>query len=67
MNRRLLEAKMVQNGYTIGKLAKVLHLNAATVGIKMKNDGFKVNEARTIADILNLSSVETCEIFFAND
>lgn len=67
MNRRLLEAKMVQNDYTIGKLAKVLHLNPATVGIKMKTDGFKVNEARTIANLLNLTSVETCEIFFAND
>lgn len=67
MNRRLLEAKMVQNGYTISKLAKVLHLNPTTVGIKMKTDGFKVNEARTIANLFNLTSVETCEIFFAND
>jgi hypothetical protein len=67
MNAKLLKAKMVENEYTIGRLAKELHLNPTTVGIKMKTDGFKVNEARTIANLLNLTSVETCEIFFAND
>ena len=65
MNRRLLEAKMVEHDYTIGKLAKLLNLNPTTVGIKMKTDGFKVREARTIASALHLTSVETCDIFFA--
>lgn len=65
MNRRLLEAKMVEYDYTIGKLAKLLNLNPTTVGIKMKTDGFKVCEARTIASALHLTSVETCDIFFA--
>ena len=65
MNAKLLKAKMVQNDYTIEKLAKLLGLNPATVGIKMKTDGFKVSEARMIATALHLTSVETCEIFFA--
>ena len=64
MNRRLLEAKMVEHDYTIGRLAKLLNLNPTTVGIKMKTDGFKVFEARTIASALHLTSVETCDIFF---
>ena len=65
MNRKLLEAKMVEHDYTIGKLAKLLNLNPTTVGIKMKTDGVKVCEARAIASALHLTSVETCDIFFA--
>ena len=65
MNVNLLKAKMVQNEYTIGKMAKLLGLNPSTLGIKMRTDGFKVTEARQIAKALNLTSAETEDIFFA--
>ena len=65
MNAKLLKAKMVENDYTIGKLAMELDLTPTTVGQKISKDGFKVNEARAIGKLLNLTSKEMCEIFFA--
>lgn len=65
MNSKLLKAKMVENDYTIGKLANLLGLRPETVGIKIKTDGFRVSEARVIGQALNLTSTELCEIFFA--
>ena len=67
MNTRLLKAKMVENDYTIDKLAKLLNLNPMTIRLKMKGDGFKVNEARAIMRAFNLTREETCEIFFTDD
>lgn len=67
MNTRLLKAKMVENDYTIDRLAKLLNLNPMTIRLKMKGDGFKVNEARAIMRALNLTREETCEIFFTDD
>ena len=65
MNAKLLKAKMVLNDYSIDKLAGALDLNPMTVRYKIRNDGFKVCEARAIGKFLNLSSKELCEIFFA--
>ena len=65
MNAKLLKAKMVLNDCTIDKLASALNLNPWTVRYKIKYDGFKVCEARAIGKLLNLSSKELCEIFFA--
>ena len=67
MNIRLLKAKMVEHDYTIDKLAKLLNLNPMTIRLKMKGDGFKVNEARAIMRALKLNRTETCEIFFTDD
>lgn len=67
MNTRLLRAKMVEHGYTIDTLAKLLNLNPMTVRLKIKGDGFKVNEARAIMRALNLNRTETCDIFFTDD
>ena len=65
MNANRLKAQMVLNGFSIDKLAGALGLNPMTVRYKIKQDGFKVCEARTIASALHLTSVETCDIFFA--
>lgn len=65
MNAKLLKAKMVENDYTIEKMAKVLGLNINTVGRKIRTGGFKVSEARDISRLLHLTSTETCDIFFA--
>lgn len=67
MNTNRLKAQMVLNGCSIDKLAGALGLNPMTVRYKIKQDGFKVCEARAIGKLLNLSSKEMCEIFFAND
>lgn len=67
MNVRILRAKMVEHGYTIDTLASLLNLNPMTVRLKMKSDGFKVNEARAIKKALKLTRTETCEIFFTDD
>lgn len=65
MNANRLKAQMVLNDCSIERLADALKLNPMTVRLKIKNDGFKVCEARAIGDFLNLSSKELCEIFFA--
>ena len=66
MNSKLLKAKMVENDVSVYRLAELLGLNPATVRLKIQNDGFKVNEARTIARELSLTSSETQAIFFAS-
>lgn len=65
MNANKLKAKMVENGYTINKLANLLGVTPTTVSIKMRDDGFKVVEARAICKALGLTMGETHEIFFA--
>jgi DNA-binding XRE family transcriptional regulator len=60
-----LKAKLVENGLNVETLAKKLGLNPQTVYNKLNNDGFKMSEARKMGEILNLSSTELCEIFFA--
>ena len=65
MNVNKLKAKLVENGLNVETFARKLGLNPQTVYNKMNNDGFKMTEARKIGDILNLSSTELCEIFFA--
>lgn len=65
MNVNKLKAKLVENGLNVKAFARKLGLNPQTVYNKMNNDGFKMAEARKIGEILNLSSTELCEIFFA--
>lgn len=65
MNANKLKAKLVENGLNVELLAKQMGLNPQTVYNKINNDGFKMSEARKIGDILHLTSVELCEIFFA--
>lgn len=65
MNVNKLKAKLVENGLNVETLAKKLGLNPQTVYKKLNNDGFKMSEARKMGEILNLSSTELCEIFFA--
>lgn len=65
MNVNKLKAKLVENGLNVETLAKKLGLNPQTVYNKLNNDGFKMSEARKMGEILNLSSTELCEIFFA--
>lgn len=65
MNVNKLKAKLVENGLNVEAFAWKLGLNPQTVYNKMNNDGFKMTEARKIGEILNLSSTELCEIFFA--
>lgn len=65
MNVNKLKAKLVENGLNVESFARKLGLNPQTVYNKMNNDGFKMTEARKIGEILNLSSTELCEIFFA--
>ena len=65
MNVNKLKANLVDNGLNVEAFARKLGLNPQTVYNKMNNDGFKMTEARKIGEILNLSSTELCEIFFA--
>ena len=65
MNAKLLKAKMVLNDCSINEMAGALSLNPLTVRYKIKKDMFTVCEAREIGKLLNLSSKELCEIFFA--
>ncbi|MBQ2600749.1 hypothetical protein II582_05420 [bacterium] len=46
-------------------MAAKIGLSSQTVYNKLKNDSFKMSEVRKIGDVLNLSSVELSNIFFA--
>lgn len=65
MNVNRLKAKLVENGLNVERLAEKIGLNPDTVYKKIKRDGFKMSEVRKIAEVLNLTSTELCEIFFA--
>lgn len=65
MNVSKLKAKLVENGINVERLAAEIGLNPQTVYNKINKDSFKMSEARKIGEVLNLTSVELCEIFFA--
>lgn len=65
MNVNRFKAKLVENGMNVERLAAEIGINPQTVYNKLKKDSFKMSEVRKIGKVLNLTSVELCEIFFA--
>lgn len=68
VNINKLKGKVVENGLTIGKLAKEIGLDKSTLYRKLNNDGetFTIREANLICSVLGLNGKEATEIFFSN-
>lgn len=67
MNKRLLEAKMVEKGISTDEMAKELNISPETFWRKKKGKSdFYRKEIKTICDVLSLSGEETIAIFFGN-
>ena len=67
-NRNKLRAKIVEKGFTMEKLAKILGIDSATLYRKMsmKSD-FTRNEIVMIKDALEMTVDEINSIFFAEE
>ena len=65
-NRRLLDMKMAERGYTYNKLARAIGMSTTTLNNKLNHElDFKLKEAERIADVLDLNLKEFIAIFFA--
>ena len=65
-NRRLLDMKMAERGYTYNKLARAIGMSVTTLNNKLNHElDFKLKEAERIADVLDLNLKEFMAIFFA--
>lgn len=65
-NRRLLDMKMAERGYTYSKLARAIGMSVTTLNNKLNHElDFKLKEAERIADVLDLNLKEFMAIFFA--
>ena len=65
-NQQLLSQKMSEFGYNVGRLAAKIGLSRAGLYKKISNENeFKASEILKISQLLNLSSQEQTDIFFA--
>ena len=64
-NKNKFMGKMVENEYTIPKLATALNLSGATVRLKVKSDkyDFTLRESVEIKKLWNLTDAEYLDIF----
>ena len=64
-NKNKLMGKIVENEYSISKLAKELNLAEATVRLKINSNKYEFNlsESIKIKELLNLTDAEYLEIF----
>lgn len=63
-NRKLLDMKMVEKGYTYQKLARAVGVSTTTLTNKVNHElDFKLKEAERIADVLDMSQQEFIDIF----
>ena len=65
-NRRLLDMKMAERGYTYNKLARAIGMSVTTLNNKLNHElAFRLKEAERIADVLDLNLKEFMAIFSA--
>lgn len=63
-NRRLLDMKMAERGYTYNKLARAIGMSTTTLNNKLNHElDFRLKEAERIADVLDLNLKEFMDIF----
>ena len=68
MQKRLLDAKMVEHGFTNESLAKCLNIDVATLYRKKNGTSdFYRKEIQIIKKILNLSNDDVNTIFFTDE
>ncbi|MEC1024399.1 helix-turn-helix domain-containing protein [Bacillus paralicheniformis] len=66
VNVNKLRGKIVENGMSIGELAKKIGIDRSTFYRKLNSNGetFSIKEANLICDVLGLTSEEATVIFF---
>nr|WP_285851716.1 helix-turn-helix transcriptional regulator [Bacillus licheniformis] len=66
VNVNKLRGKIVENGMTIGELAKKIGVDRSTFYRKLNSNGetFSIKEANLICTVLGLTSKEATVIFF---
>ena len=64
-NKRLLKAKVVANGMTLGELSESIGISASTMTRKLKEGSFSRAEINEITDVLHLTAEDIVTIFFA--
>lgn len=64
-NMNLLRGKIREHGLTQGEVAAKLGMDSSTFSRKISSNGLKftVGEMHSIANVLQLSSEECCDIF----
>lgn len=67
VNVNKLKGKIIEKGFNISKLAKMINLDASTLYRKLANNGTKltIKEADMIVETLNLTVDEANAIFFS--
>ena len=65
VNIRKLRGKMVEEDFSVEKLAETIGINRATLYRKLETGNFSIKEANAIAIALNLTNDELNAIFFA--
>lgn len=64
MNINKLKGKIVEKGFNIGSLAKMINSNRSSLYRKLNNsDRLTIGEAVKIKEALELTDSEACEIF----
>ena len=64
-DRRKLQAQMVLRGMNVEKLSSQLNLNVSTVYRKLDSGEFSRSEITEISDILEMTSEDIINVFFA--
>lgn len=66
VNINKLKGKIVEKGFTVGKLAKKIGIDRSTLYRKMSNNGesLTIRDANLICDALDLTPQEATDIFF---
>lgn len=65
LNANALRAEIARNGMTQGQVAERIGMSATTFSKKMKTNGFGMNEAEKLIDLLGIQNPGA--IFFASE
>ena len=63
-NRKMLDMKLVERGYTLSKLATAIGMSATTLNNKLNHElDFRLCESVRVAEVLDLNQEEFMDIF----
>ena len=63
-NRKMLDMKLIERGYTLNKLASAIDMSTTTLNNKLNHElDFRLAEAVRIADVLDLNQEEFMAMF----
>lgn len=68
MNYKLLDKKIKETENEITDISRKIGISERQLKLKLSGKcGFKLSEANTLGDILNLSKIEKSDIFFGSE